>query len=634
MKKTLILLIFLLHLPLLLHAQFQHQCFKIETELTSIVNKVNYFIPNDTTLVTTINEPISHLAISGRAMLENLNDSYVRVILKDNYNYEYLIYENFGLLSDSLSSDFQDIALETQYMPDCIPQSIKIEVHKATLQLTNIKYAQSPTSNLKQQTKISSIRQEQTLFIIAKLNEQLERRKMIWRAGNTPLSEMSYEDKKGVFGDSVPMLYGFEYFAGGIFVLPDEYDNSSRNKSSIDRIANNYVNEWDWRNRHGKNWLTPVKSCQACWDFAAVSLTEAYVNLYYNRLINIDLSEQEIMSCLSKNCTPWYVSSALNYIKSNGVVNEDCFPFVATARDCSDKCDYPAERVLIDNYEFFNPNNGEDGLKQRLFKQPLTFSLKDWSHSMLLSGYKTIQHGDTIYIGNSSPNASGSSNYIIIDSIQHQSMIGRTAWLMKDSWWGRGGFFYVIVDINTSKVANIYGIKGKITSLQYDDSDIVCEDADGDGYYFWGVGEKPSSMPSWIPEIPDGDDSNNIKGALDAFGFLEELNDMPTYTVSGNEIFNTRHFHIGHIRIPSNCTLTISNILNLIGNETIYIENGGCLLIDGGIIANAAINIANGGSLKIINDGKILLRKNCDFVTPTSAEFESYHGDILPYGKY
>jgi hypothetical protein len=26
-------------------------------------------------------------------------------------------------------------------------------------------------------------------------------------------------------------------------------------------------------------------------------------------------------------------------------------------------------------------------------------------------------------------------------------------------------------------------------------ADIVCEDRDGDGYYYWGIGPKPSNCP-------------------------------------------------------------------------------------------------------------------------------------------
>ncbi|MBR1514881.1 MAG: hypothetical protein IJ622_11425 [Bacteroidales bacterium] len=45
------------------------------------------------------------------------------------------------------------------------------------------------------------------------------------------------------------------------------------------------------------------------------------------------------------------------------------------------------------------------------------------------------------------------------------------------------------------------------------DNDINCYDKDGDGYYFWGIGPKPSHCPQ-CPDEPDGDDNNAILGPV------------------------------------------------------------------------------------------------------------------------
>lgn len=89
----------------------------------------------------------------------------------------------------------------------------------------------------------------------------------------------TFEEKKGVFGGTVPYLGGFEYYSGGIFVMPN-YVQSQEQLSSYTRSV--YVDEWDWRNRHGKNWMTSVKSqgdnCGSCWAFSVIGTFEAYVN--------------------------------------------------------------------------------------------------------------------------------------------------------------------------------------------------------------------------------------------------------------------------------------------------------------------------------------------------------------------
>ena len=63
-----------------------------------------------------------------------------------------------------------------------------------------------------------------------------------------------------------------------------------------------------------------------------------------------------------------------------------------------------------------------------------------------------------------------------------------------------------------------------VYSISLTDQNIVCEDADGDGYYFWGISEtKPAHCPSWVPDTPDGDDSNINLGRIDPLGNISNL---------------------------------------------------------------------------------------------------------------
>ena len=48
------------------------------------------------------------------------------------------------------------------------------------------------------------------------------------------------------------------------------------------------------------------------------------------------------------------------------------------------------------------------------------------------------------------------------------------------------------------------------------DIDIVCEDADGDGYFYWGIKDSTFTLPLWAPQEEDGDDSDaSIKKRID-----------------------------------------------------------------------------------------------------------------------
>lgn len=84
--------------------------------------------------------------------------------------------------------------------------------------------------------------------------------------------------------------------------------------------------------------------------------------------------------------------------------------------------------------------------------------------------------------------------------------------------------------MSLSDAYEIYKISGSVFSQVLNDNDIVCSDDDEDGYYFWGVGPKPSNCPSWIPNEPDGDDSDSCLGPIDEYGICDTLTINPAIT--------------------------------------------------------------------------------------------------------
>ena len=80
---------------------------------------------------------ISGFSISGHCQL-NSDTSLVRVLLIDNQNQMYLVYEDFYLTASNL--DFQNMAFETAYLDSVIPNKLKIIIRDATLYLSEISY--------------------------------------------------------------------------------------------------------------------------------------------------------------------------------------------------------------------------------------------------------------------------------------------------------------------------------------------------------------------------------------------------------------------------------------------------------------------------------------------------------------
>ncbi len=175
---------------------------------------------------------------------------------------------------------------------------------------------------------------------IRRLNEQIRKRGLKWIAGETAVSRLSFEEKKKLFGGRVPNLQGFEYYAGGIFeILP-----SDPQSSLVQPAPSTLIDHFDWRQRYGADdpsspyydgdpsgsgWITSVKnqlSCGSCWAFAATGATEALANIYFNDHIDLDLSEQDALSCSGAgDCTGGWPGLTLDYYTSVGVVMKPAF---------------------------------------------------------------------------------------------------------------------------------------------------------------------------------------------------------------------------------------------------------------------------------------------------------------------
>ncbi|MDR1090640.1 MAG: C1 family peptidase [Prevotella sp.] len=529
---------------------------------------------------------------------------YVRVLLTDESGYDLLVYETFPLLATNGIDVFDNVALETGNIPSFFSATrIRVEIENAELKNLSIDVSEKGIIK-EQQQKVKSDR-------ITLINKNLRKQNELWTADETSVSQLSYEEKKHLFKGRVPDLQGFEYYKGGVFKLYS--DNKSENDlkpGSSQAVSINCISSFDWRNRHGQYWLTSVKSqspCGSCGIFAATGATEALVNLYYNQHINYDLAEQQAVSCLSSssyNCnTGWFPSDILDYYTNTGVVNESCFPYQGNSSiPCSDICDNPTERIKIggrvDFPSTYYPRT-EESLKKMIIRYgPISGGISSWGHAMTLSGY----YNDTI------------DNSVV--------------WIFKNSWgasWGDNGWGYIKVDM--SDIGWTHALLPPVTSLNYTNADIVCEDRDGDGYYFWGIGPKPAHCPPCAPDEPDGDDSNPNLGPMDEYGYCEAITPL-VENITTSQTWNTNRTVCRNLVVQSGTTLTITATVFMQAHK-VTTQNGGKIILSGGTIDNGNIIAQSGSELTITNNGKILLGSYDNLDIQLGAIFNDIYGEIL-----
>ncbi len=598
------------------------------------------------------------LSMSGQACLYS-DRSHIRVLLEDSHGKEYQVMECCRMLSESDTVTFSSYCEDTYSLHGIIPQRIKIFVTNAYLQLDTLYtliqervggYHKSSIVNYD-----SIVRRRQAESIVNKINAYNKRKGKMWWAGVTTLALKDYSERKKMMGiiDGAD-TQGLEYYAGGIFEVGyAENDSVQQHTNQRDSISTDgYVPYFDWRNRHGRNWVTPIRNqgrAGYCWAFSAIAAIESSINLKYNQSINPDLSELDVayytygMDSVN-NIPAGYDGGqpidALEYISTEGVIDEGSLPY-----NDSPTPNLPVNRTS--NYQYIARidsfseirRNGDITLqlKHSLINKGVLCSgvcndMQFGIHSMALVGYGTISEEDSL--------VSTIKLFFTSTGNENNPRFGKTYWIYKNSWGENpqyigedyhnvSGYIYVYyADIGCMVDASI--IETPATLDGYSDYDIFCEDSDGDGYYFWGIGSKPTSCPSWVPDEPDGDDSDYTKGPMDEYGWLRDLDpdDYDTLYIDTDSTWNTYRYQHHHVCIRNNATLSVCDTIKCYHDVSITIQPNATLSVNGGTIEDAEIKPQAGGNVKIQNNGHIIPCTNKNFSVPLGAKMRIDYGRI------
>ena len=167
-----------------------------------------------------INCKVYGLSISGNIARTD-NNYFIRIILTDTTGEEYLIFETYKELLDQKFILFENYCEETKTLDGIQPESIKIIVYGATVNIERINYLTEKKDNISKE----NLRAIQIDDIVSRINEYNLSHNKLWRAGKTSLSMKGYTEKKRILGieDEEP-TGGIEYYVGGIFEIGEKND--------------------------------------------------------------------------------------------------------------------------------------------------------------------------------------------------------------------------------------------------------------------------------------------------------------------------------------------------------------------------------------------------------------------------
>lgn len=505
-------------------SSFWMKSFSIPRQSQSAVS-VNQTFDKDDDLPFTRPEPIYGLTLSGTIKL-NSKAGLVRLVLVDDKSNEYLIYEAYPLLVNKDSFTVTNVCEETCVLEPTKPVSIRLQIVDASIRISELAVMPAQARLPRSVSEIQKdIRAAQVAQKVKEINANIKKTGLKWTAGETSVSKLPYSEKKKLFGagdkKELPNLQGFEYYTGGIFEIKQPAA-SSKPPDNPPGSGSSLIDSFDWRNRHGANdpdspyydgdpngsgWITSVKNqsgCGSCWAFAATGATEALANLYFNQHLDLDLAEQDALSCSGAgSCQGGWPGLTLDYYTNTGVVDEACFPYTATDGDCADRCATPNESIRISGKVTFGSPKTEETLKRMIIDYgPVSGGIYSWSHAMVLLGYDKDPDD------------------------------GRTVWTFKNSWgsdWGDHGYGYLIIDIND--IGWTHALLNPVTSSV--SHEIKCIDRDNDGYYNWGIAEsKPASCPANALAEKDCDDATAELGPFNSDGSCRQALDVAIVSVS------------------------------------------------------------------------------------------------------
>ncbi len=264
------------------------------------------------------------------------------------------------------------------------------------------------------------------------INAAIKKAGAQWKANDNWLTELPPNQLKMMMGVQMPDTKSVEF----------TIQESGKNVSQYPPVL-------DWRNKDGKNWVSPIlnqANCGSCVAFASIGVLETQYKISAALpWLNIKLSPQHLFSCGGGGCNRgWQIYPAAKYLMTKGVPDESCMPYTsgATSNDvaCNKTCNNTAQRsIKIASYKA--PTTlvkNLDAIRAALQKGPLVTT-------MIVYG-DFVAYSSGIYKHVTGASAGGHAISIVGYDDFKQAFIIRNSW---GPDWGENGFGYVAYDDNS-----------------------------------------------------------------------------------------------------------------------------------------------------------------------------------------
>lgn len=255
----------------------------------------------------------------------------------------------------------------------------------------------------------------------------IEKEGLYWVAGETPLSVLPLSEQKKYLG---------------LIVTKDELKKMAE---EVEKQAEKEMRAFeagpaygapvakDWRDVNGKNYVTPVKDqgpCGSCVSFGTCATIESNMRIKaQDHTLTVDLSEAFMQFCGGGSCSGWGLTSGLNYAKSTGVTDEECFKYQPKNMPCSDRCsDWQSRLVKILSY---TSHSSMQARKDAIANVgPVVAGMAVYNDF--------FSYRDGVYQKTSGSSLAGYHCVCVVGYDDNQQ-----CWIIKNSWgsgWGKNGY--------------------------------------------------------------------------------------------------------------------------------------------------------------------------------------------------